>query len=278
VLAPILLAIAAATAPPAAAPGPGPTLEASGPPSVVARLARPVLAMAFASSDRVLLLEDDRVSFWKLNADSLSHQGEVLAPAPVERTRRPGGLLRVAAGTPDFWVLRTGWPEALLFTYQDGDGGVWVTKGGAEAIPWPLAPNGLRFRPGTNVIEGTIDGLTGSSFLALSADGAVAVDADNLLHHPDGGVPLRVGAAAARPWADVALTASPTLSPPDSLLAIRLPLSAETPATTLARLDGRVEALTTFVEKDQAVVLVAIETPESSHVILRLDVRRHAAR
>jgi hypothetical protein len=271
VLGPVFLMMAAAAAP-------APVVEAVAPPAVVARLPRPVLALAFAAPGRGLLLEDDRISRWKLTADGLARQAEQPAPAPNERTRRPGGVIRASAGAPDFWVLRSGWPEALLFAYEEGAHGItWIAKGGALALPWPEATNGLRFRPGTNVLEGVVEGLPGTSFLALSADGALGVDAEGVLHHPDGGPALRVGSAVARPWTDVALATAPVFGPVDSLLAIPLPLSPGAVAKTVASVDGAIQALATFVEKDSAVVLVGVRATDATYQVLRIDLRRRTA-
>jgi hypothetical protein len=270
VLGPLFLAIAAVVPAPA-------VVEVTAPPVVVARIPRPVLAASFGSAGRVLLLEDDRLSLWKLTSDGLARQAELPVPAPVERTRCPGGLIRAAPGSPDVWALRSGWPEALLFAYEDGGNGTtWVAKGGAEALPWPSVPNGLRFRPGTNVLQGAVEGLPGGSFLTLSADGALAVDADDLLHHPDAGPAVRVGSAVARPWADVAVAAAPSLAPPDSLIALPLPLSTVAP-TVLAHIDGSIRALAALTEKDAATLLAVVQSADESYQVLRIDLRRHAA-
>jgi hypothetical protein len=277
VLGAMFLAMAAAAAPSPAheLPTPPAVVEVVAPPLVVARIPRPVLGISFALAGRVLLLEDDRISLWKLTPDGLTRRGELPAPTPVERTRRPGGLIRAAATSPDFWVLRSGWTEALLFAYEDGANGItWVPKGGAEALPWPSAPSGLRFRPGTNVFQGAVEGLSTVALLALSSDGALGVDADNVLRHSDGGPAVRVGSAVARPWADVAVAAAPALSPPDSLIALPLPLSSAAPMP-LAPFDGSIRAVATLTEKDTAVVLVVIQGTDGSHQVLRLDLRRH---
>jgi hypothetical protein len=274
VLGPLLLAMAAAVAASHARTPPceAPTIEAGAAPMVLARFPRPVLAIAFASATRVLLLEDDRVSLWRLTAGGLSWEAERLAPAPVERTRRPGGLIRAAAGTPDFWVLRSGWPEALLFTYEDRPDGIALTSdSGAEALPWPAATNGLRFRPGTNLIDGVLEGLGASPYVALSADGTIAVDADNLLRRPGGGAPLRVGSAVARPWSDFLVASSPTTRAPDSLVAVAL--AEPDTAAPLAGVEGLIRAIATSTEKDAAVLLASVDAGDS-HLVMRLDLKR----
>jgi hypothetical protein len=242
---------------------------------LLARLPRPVLAIAFVGTTRVLLLEEDRASLWRLSAESIVKEAEHLLPAPAERVRWPGGLLIGVADGLDFWALRSGWPEALLLTCSEEDAAAELTIGErAAALPWPGASNGLRFRAGTNILEGEIRGLGRGPFLAVTPDGAWAVDPEGRLEIP--GQPSTpsacVGSVLTHPWPEVAFTTSPTR--PEALIAV----SVDGPAARLSRLAdiaGSVRALATHAIGDDAVVLLAVDEGDA-YSLQRLDVGRRA--
>jgi hypothetical protein len=239
------------------------TVTMEGQPVELARLARPVLAMAFCPSGRVLLLEDDRVSLWRLAPNAMVHEEDWPAPARPETIRHPGGLIHGTGGTPDFWVLRSGWPEAFLLREEGG----LSQAASAALIPWPGAPGGLHFRAGTNLIEGVLEGLGPGARVALSEDGVLAIDGESLLHATNGDAPaLRLGSAVTHPWSDIAVASSSATRAPDTLLSVALdtrPVSA----TQITRLDGLIRALAVAVNKDAAHLLVAVDGPTYYSVV-----------
>src|SRR5262249_15597623 len=81
----------------------------------------------------------------------------------------------------------------------------------AEAVPWPHAPLGLRFRPGTNLIDGGPAELGPGPWLALvRADLGVAPDGDvRLAGRGPRASRLPAGSASARSSAFAVSAASP---------------------------------------------------------------------
>lgn len=259
----------------AGAAQPGVSVEAHGP-TVVARLAGSVLALSFAPDDHVVVLESDSVSFWKLTANTLIRQAEWTPPAVPDRVRRPGGLIHGDATAPDFWILRSGWAEAQLLTVENlRSNPHFSSSSTASVLPWPRSKNGLRFRPGTNLIEGSLDGLGPAPFVAVEADGRMAVSADGALRRSDaeaGGAGPPVGSAVARPWPDVAITSSPSVEAPDAFMAIGLDGVGRT--TNLAAVPGLIRALAVLVNGETAILLASVDVIDG-HEIVRLDLRRH---
>jgi hypothetical protein len=241
----------------------------------LARVERPVLAVAALDPAHVLLLEDDRLSVWRLTPSALVHEGDAPAPPPVERVRWPGGLIHAAAGEGSAWVLRSGWAEAQLVSREDGGGGLAI-RSPAVALPWPGAPpSGVRFRAGTSLIEGRMDGLGDGPYMALAAEGGAAVDAEGRLRtgpsaEPDEGAePLQVGSALAHPWPEIVIASSAAPAAPDALLVVHL----GSPARVLSSIpvDGRVRAFASIATAMSASLIVAVEDTGGSR-ILRVDV------
>jgi hypothetical protein len=261
----VSLAVLAASRPPAAPPR-AVTLGA---------LPREVLAVAFVGPTRALLLEEDRASLWRLSAEAMVKEAEHLFPAPAERVRHAGGLLIGVADGLDFWALRSGWTEALLLTCSEDGAPPALTPGEkAAALPWPGASNGLRFRAGTNILEGEVRGLGEGPFLAVTPDGAWAVDTEGRLEIPGmpPTAPACVGSVMARPWPEVALTAS--ASEPDALLSV-LPDEGGPRLTRLVEIAGRIRALAALATGDAASVLLAVDRP-GGHSLLRVELPRRA--
>jgi hypothetical protein len=238
---------------------------------------RPVLALAALGPAHVLLLEDDRLSVWRLTPSALVHEGEVMGPA-AERVRWPGGLIHAPAGEDSAWVLRSGWAEALLVGREDGGGGLAI-RSPAVALPWTGAPpGGVRFRAGTSLVEGRMEGLGDGPYLALAPEGGAAVDADGRLRIApalDGGdETIRVGSAVAHPWPDVVVASSPSPAAPDALVIVRvggggLRLEGSVP------IDGRVRALVSLTTPATATLLVAVEDGAGSRIV-RVEIPRAA--
>src|SRR5258708_37885577 len=73
----------------------------------------------------------------------------------------------VATGGGLVWAVTSRSPRASLFPVEEG-GRRLGERVVADALPWPGSPGGLRFRPGTNLLEGTLDGLGAGPFLAAT--------------------------------------------------------------------------------------------------------------
>jgi len=152
----------------------------------------PVLALALLPGERLAVLARDAVRVYRSHGGELVPLSERILPEP-EPVRFPGALL--AAIEDAVWVQRSGLPRALLLAIDEG--GALVERGQAEAFPWPGCPRGLRYRDGTNLLEGTVAGLGDGPFLAVAAGVAVDPEGRVLLATADGPRPsfLRAGPA-----------------------------------------------------------------------------------
>jgi hypothetical protein len=90
----------------------------------------------------------------------------------------------------------------------------------ADAVPWAGAALGLRYRPGTNLIEGALTSLGPGPFLDLdSAEGGLAVTADGRLRCL-GCRDERVGRGLAGLWRGFLVASSPAPPGADDALLI----------------------------------------------------------
>lgn len=250
------------------------TAAAAAEPVMLARIERPVLAVAHVGTDRALLLEDDRLTLWRLGPASMTLEATLLTEPASERVRHAGGLIHAPEGEGGAWIHRSGWAEAILVSVENG---ALVQESAASALPWPGAPSGVGFRAGTSLIEGRLDDLPDGPYVALSPDGRAAVSADGRLllarreAAPAASSDLRAGSAVVQPWPDVLVASSPTPDAPDALLVVR----TGSPARLLARvpMNGRIRALAVRAEGPNGVVLAAIED-ESGHALMRVDLRQ----
>lgn len=239
-------------------------------PTVLCRLEGPVLALTLAGADRVLVLEDGRISLWTRADDGLVRKGSLETPVPAERVRHAAGLFH-APEDDGGWVLRSGWTEALLLSL---DGEALAITSAADVLPWPGGGKGVRFRSGTSLIEGPLNGLGDGPYIAVAPDGTAAVDPDGRLLLADHVVPAdapRVGSAVVRPWPGLVVASSPNApDADDALLLIRLE-----PPHVVARLpvSGRIRALAVRTSGAQGIVLAAVES-EGGTELVRFDLRR----
>jgi hypothetical protein len=133
------------------------------------------LAIATLSSERVAVLTPDALRLFRFQSGRLVPLGTYPLPGPIEPVRFPGGLL--LAHDDSIWLLRSGLPKAVLLAVDDRGG--LGERALAEALPWPDCPFGLRYRNGTNLLEGAAVGLGDGPFLALLP--SIAVDASGRL-------------------------------------------------------------------------------------------------
>lgn len=229
----------------------------------------PVLAVAPLPGDRWAVLTRAALAVYRSRSGALTKVAEH-AFGGAEPVRFPGGLL--SAGDDAIWVLESGRERARLLAIDDPG---LPERGQADILPWPGCPRGLRFRAGTNLFEGALEGLGDGPFLAL-ADG-VAVDADaRLLVGTSGGprpTELRAGPALASlgDGLYVAASASPP-GPSDTLLLLArdgddLVLLSEVPVV------GAVRALAGGRGPRPRDLLVAAEQ-DGRAALLPFDIRR----
>ena len=233
-------------------------------------LAEPVLALAPLGDQHLVALSPDHVVLYRLDAAGLVVQSRLALPGPAATVRAPAGILSAAPAERAFWALTNRAPRAALYAFE---GDRLALREEAAALPWPGSEAGLRFRPGTNLIEGRLSGVGQGPFLAVGAGGAVAPDGRLL---PHGSSDLRVGTALAPLWPG-AVAASSALppGPVDSILI----LSAGSSGVELVDsvpVDGAIRALARQPRGRADRLIAAVETPEGSFHLAVVDVSRGA--
>jgi hypothetical protein len=216
-----------------------------------------VLALAFAGEERLLVLFDDALALYRRDGLALRLESRRELPGPLGPVRLPGGLLVATEGESACWALTSRTPRASLFTI---DGGRLAPVQEAEAVPWPRAPAGVRFRAGTNLLEVEMPGIAGP-VLGLEPEEGWAVLGDGTLARAGASAasPRRVGPAIARVWPGLLAAASP--EPPgdeDRILFFRDGEAA--PAGVLA-VEGAVRALASHRRGGSVLLAAALEAP-----------------
>jgi hypothetical protein len=233
-----------------------------------------VLDLAFFGDDRLVVLGPDAVALYRWDEAGLTLESRREWPGRLETVRFPGGLLRVAERDAAFWALTSRSPRALLFAVEEGR---LIERQEADALPWLACPAGLRYRPGTNLIEGDVTGLGPGPFLGLddSAPG-LAVGADGVL--VDGAATgLAMGPAMASLWPGVVAAASPR--PPgedDAILVVGTRDGSGDGPRVLdsVRVDGAVRALAARARGESMRLVAAVEDEEGGARLLVMDLAR----
>lgn len=226
-------------------------------------LPAPVLDLAFLDDSRLVVLWAEELGLYRWEDGGLRLESRQPLRGPRVPVRAPGGLLAVAEKEQAFWAMTSRVARPALFGV---DGTRVVERSSADAVPWPGSRSGLRFRAGTNLLEGQVDGLGAGPFLAVNADeGALAVTGEGrMVGLGDGD--QRVGASLAVPRAGVVLT-STALPPPeaDALVA----LERKPPFATLARLpvDGSIRAIAARAAGPRSRIVAAVEREDGTHLL-----------
>ncbi len=237
----------------------------------------PVVGLALIGDDRLLVLQPEALGLYRWEDSRLVRQAQRPLPGPFETVRMPGGLLLVTEGE-EVWALSSRSPRASLFAVEDG-GRKLSERLVADALPWPGSPEGLRFRPGTNLLEGTLDGVGAGPFLAVTdAQVGVAVAPDGRLRvsTPDGprSSGVRSGPGLACLWKGILAAAS--AAPPGAADAILILERGEQDWGLADRLPmpGAVRALAASVHGETARLVAVLEEPGGETYLLVLDLRR----
>jgi hypothetical protein len=233
-------------------------------------LADRVLALALVTDDRLVVLGDDAVALYRLETSSAALESRRPLPGPLDPVRMPGGLL-VPSADGSLWALTSRSPRAALLAL-DGHG--LAPRAEAEAVPWPHAPLGLRFRPGTNLIDGGPEELGPGPWLALvRADLGVAPDGEvRVAGRGPGASGLRAGGAVAPLWpAAFAISAA---SPPDAPDALSLVARQGDGFRTLASVPvpGPIRALAARPRSGGARLVAAVEERGGTSLVV-IDLR-----
>ena len=231
-----------------------------------------VLDLAFVGQERVLALFPDALGLYRWDGMTLSAEARLPLGEP-QPVRHPGGLL--LAGRDGVWALTSALREAVLV---DVEGGRLAARSRAQALPSKGTPAGLRFRAGTDWLEGELPGLGAGPFLTVEPpDLAVTPGGELLAAGPDAPVRLapRVGPALARLWNGwLAAVSSEPPGEHDHVLLIDRAAGAADVQRLPAELEGAARALAAEARGDGARLAVAVEPPGGGTYLELLELRR----
>jgi hypothetical protein len=237
-------------------------------------LEEPVLDVAFFGDDRLVVLGPESVALYAWDGGDLALQSRRPLPGALDTVRSPGGLLRVAEREAALWALTSRSRRALLLAVEHGR---LVERQEAEALPWPGCPGGLRYRVGTNLIEGSIRGLGPGPFLGLDDSAPqLAVTPEGTLVEGAAAGPA-VGPALAALWKGVVAAASPR--PPgedDDILIVATSDATGAGPHVLESIhvEGSVRALAGRARGDTVRLVAAVDDPLVGPHLLVLDLAR----
>jgi hypothetical protein len=123
------------------------------------------LDLAFLGPDRLVAADSAEAALFALRDGGATLLSRKPLPGPLEVVRAPGALLQASEADGAVWALTSRSPRAVLFAVE---GGELVEREQAAALPFPATARGLRFRAGTNLIEGDVEGLGAGPFLDLA--------------------------------------------------------------------------------------------------------------
>jgi hypothetical protein len=237
-----------------------------------APLAEPVLDLALYDAETIVVLSSEAVALYRWARDGLTLDSRRLLPGPASAVRAPGGVLTPLDDSGAFWALTSRASAAALYRIE---GRQLTQVSEADALPWLGSPEGLRFRPGTNQIEGRIASLGLGPFLAIEPGLAVDRDA-RLRSSPEASEAgaLRVGAALAR--LSDGLIAGSSAEPPggaDDLLLIEATPEGWALAQSLP-VEGAIRALAGRQRGSHWRLVAAVEEPAGATHLLAFDLAR----
>jgi hypothetical protein len=210
-------------------------------------------------AEQLVVLFDGEVVLYHWSDGTLTPRARQTVPSAVDTVRHPGGRLRAVEAESAFWLLTSRNPKAALYTVEEGR---LVPRDQADALPWPGSSTGLRYRPGTDWLLGTVEGLGNGPFLALTSTGdrvAVTPEGRLLGHGEAADEDPRLGPTLAALWPGyVAASLAVPPGKPDALVVVG-PLRLRPLPTTPFPLSGSVRALTSRLEGAGTRVLAVLE-------------------
>lgn len=230
----------------------------------------PVLDIAFLGDDRIALLTPEAVTTYRWASPGLVQEHREPLAGSRAPVRVPAGLLRAEEGGSALWAMTNQLAGASLFAT---DGGTLSRRSRAEALPSPGAPEGLRYRPGTNLLEGPLGRLGTGPFLALA--GPVGVQADGtLVTAGDQGTGVRSGDRLALLWSGLFAASAPGAPAlKDALVLFEVDGANVHQRETLLAVEGRVRAIASRARGETSRVVCAVEGPGDSTHLVVIDVQ-----
>lgn len=231
-----------------------------------------VLDLALLGEERIAVLSPEALALYRWAADGLTLESRRTLPEPLATVRAPGGLLVPAERGEALWAMTSRSPRATLFR---ASGARLVESAQAAALPWPGCPAGLRYRPGTHLLEGPITGVGPGPFLAVRDHAAVSTDGQLFVPGLQGGqAALRIGPTLTMLWKGYLAASSP--DPPGAADSILILEREEDAVRTVEALpvEGAVRALGSRVEGETARLVAAVDDTAGATYLLILDLRQ----
>jgi hypothetical protein len=227
------------------------------------------LDLAFLGADRLVVLDSAEVALFALGDGSATLLSRKSLPGPLDTVRAPGALLQASEPDAAVWALTSRSARAVLFAVEDKD---LVEREQAAALPFPATAGGLRFRAGTNLIEGDVEGLGAGPFLDVVTAGSLfAVSPEGRLLMAGGtDAPIRLGPTLAALWPG--FVAASTASPPgedDALVVIAIEAAAPLMSCPTP---GSVRAMAARVRDDVARLAVAVDAPDGRSSLFLFEI------
>ncbi len=228
----------------------------------------PVLDLLPIDADRLLVLLPGTVELYRWGDSGLALLDRHALSVPRRPMRAPAGKLWAPAPDEPVWVLEAAAAEAVLLEVR---GDRLVERSRAAALPWPGAASGLRYRIGTQLLEGLPPPFGPDPGLTVEKlpPGTLVVSADAHLLLPDGTpTDLRVGPSLAWLWSDV--VAAPSARPPGPRDSIQIIALSPTSATRIDSIEvaGAVRALAARTGGTQIRLVVGVDDGGKSHLLL----------
>jgi hypothetical protein len=232
-------------------------------------LSEAVLDLALIDEERILALSPEAVSLYRWARDGLQLESRLLLPGVAVPVRTPGGLLTPPDEGGGFWALTSRLPLATLYRIE---GRSLVEVAQADALPWPGCAEGLRFRDGTNVLQGRVASLGPGPYLTVEPGFGVAADGRLLEAETEAGENApRVGptlAALGRNWLAASQPAAPGAR--DAILLLHRDATGWRLEESLP-VEGAVRALAARPLQERWRLVAAVEEAERSTHLLVLD-------
>jgi hypothetical protein len=216
-----------------------------------------IVALAFLGDERLLVLFEDALALYRRDGLLLRLESRRDLPGPLAGVRFPGGVLLAAESESACWALTSRTPRAVLYSL---DGHRLTPTHQADVVPWPRVAAGVRFRPGTNLLEAAAPGIDGP-VLALEPEEGWVVGADGALARlgasDSGASERRAGPALARLWPGWIAAASP--DPPGEHDRILVYRDGAGPTAASLPVEGAVRALASRRHGANAYLAAALE-------------------
>jgi hypothetical protein len=225
------------------------------------------LALSPVDSGRIAVLLAESLRLYRIDGTMLELLAEQPLPQPYRVVRNPGGILAPSSDRKTLWALTSCAAQALLVDVRDDH---LSERARADAVPWSGAAAGIRYRDGTNLIEGPLAGFGPGPFVALAAERGVAVAHDGEVFPPllEGDAQPRAGSAAAT--LSDSLVALSSAGPPAETDTILLAARTTQRLELVKELEvgGSVRALAALPARGRTKLFAAVDRSDASRLLL----------